>query len=646
MSELQAGYLLHGRYRIIRVLGKGGMGMVYLADDLTLNKQAAVKVNFAAGEESAGQFLQEAHLLAALHHPNLPRVTDYFIEDPGQYLVMDFLPGLDLQSWLERDGRQPWSVMRPLIAQLCDALHYLHIQNPPVTHRDIKPGNIKLRADGTAVLVDFGIAKAAEASQMTSVGARGYTPGFAPPEQAGGSRTGPYSDQYALAATLYNLLTGVKPVDSIKRVLDNEIVPDACVLNPEIPIHVSRVLARALSIQPEDRFNSVREFMSALDDPRYSFDKPSKPVKKKSIRRGLTAVLLIASVITVLGGVTLFLLAGNTAQTPPVSTPVRTAIAENPEQPTAAPLTPTAVTPTAAPTKETRSLLAGGKWLAYSSNQEDKKTFQIWLMQAGLNRDGKPESTSSRQLTKGTGDKTQPAWSPDGKFLLYTAPAVNGSLANGLDIWRISVTGGDPVDLTNFEGDESFSSWSPDGKVICFTGTGGKTGETHLYFMDPDGRNIRQIKSGYFESQGTWSPENSALLHVITTGNASYFARRSSENKYAVTTPFDPNQSNGRLGQVTDPAFSPDGSRVAYTRTKNHDRWIGIVEYASKGANFSLITKTGKDHDPAWSADGRWIAFTSERDGLPQVYIMTSAGLLQTGVSELTASSQYPAWQP
>jgi TolB protein len=136
------------------------------------------------------------------------------------------------------------------------------------------------------------------------------------------------------------------------------------------------------------------------------------------------------------------------------------------------------------------------------------------------------------------------------------------------------------------------------------------------------------------------------LLHVITAVNTTYFAQRSAESKYTKTAPFDTNQSHGRLGQVSDPAFSPDGSHVAYTRTKNNDRWIGVVDYQSKGANFSLLTKTGKDYDPSWSADGRWIAFTSERDGLAQIYIMTSAGLVQSGVSDLTVNATYPAWQP
>ncbi len=652
MSELQAGYLLRGRYRIIRVLGKGGMGMVYLADDLTLNREAAVKVNFSTGEESAAQFLQEAHLLAALRHPNLPRVTDYFIEEPCQYLVMDYLPGLDLQSWLERDGRQPWEVMQPLAVQLGDALSYMHSQKPPVIHRDIKPGNIKLRSDGAPVLVDFGIAKAADASQKTSVGARGYTPGFAPPEQAGGSRTGPYSDQYALAATLYTMLTGIRPVDSIKRVLDKEIIPEACTLNNQIPRNISDALERALSIDPDDRFPSVRDFLAGLLDPGYRFDKtPPRKKPTEKTKRPIFALGIWLTILALIAGAAIIVF-GILAAPASIAVPTVTALplAEKNSDPTGTPdtgqvLSATNTLPVLAAT-EPPSRLAGGKWLAFSSNSEDGKTWQIWLMEAGLNKEGKPAAVTFRQLTTGIGDKTRPAWSPDGKFVIYTAPAVNGSLANGLDIWRVSATGGDPVDLSNREGDETDAAWSPDGKTICFTAVDSKTGKKQLYLMDADGRDIRPIASGYLESQGVWSPDGRNLFFVITSGTANYFAQRAADAGYAKVNPFDTNQSHGRLGQVTDPAFSSDGSRVAYTRTKNRDRWIGVVEYQSKGANFALITKTGKDYDPVWSPDGRWIAFTSERDGLPQIYIMTSAGLVQNGVSELTASAKDAAWQP
>ena len=202
------------------------MGMVYLAEDTSLDRQVAVKENYGIGEDSANQFLQEARLLAALHHSHLPRVTDYFIEGPLQYLVMDYLPGDDGRPFLSVKAASRLTKVLDWTKQLVDAMAYMHLQSPPVTHRDIKPANIRLREDGSAVLVDFGIAKAAESAQKTNTGAMGYTPGFAPPEQVGGGRTGPFSDQFSLSATIYTLLTGSRPVESIKRVLENEPLED------------------------------------------------------------------------------------------------------------------------------------------------------------------------------------------------------------------------------------------------------------------------------------------------------------------------------------------------------------------------------------------------------------------------------------
>jgi len=656
MSNLEPGNLLHGRYRINRTLGKGGMGVVYLADDLTLGKPAAIKENFGIGDDSSGQFMQEAHLLAALHHPNLPRVTDYFTIETYQYLVMDYLPGDDLQTILEREGRQPWQKVMAWAEQLANALAYMHSRTPPVIHRDIKPANIKLKADGSAMLVDFGIAKAAETAQKTAAGAQGFTPGFAPPEQAGGGRTGPFSDQYALAATLYNLLTGTRPVDSIKRVLENETIPLASSLNPEVPSNISAALHRAMQLRPEDRFTTIKEFLSALQDPGYRWAGPelltSPPAKRPAWF--IPAMILIGLLVTAIIGLTVLVFTGV-----PKSRPISTDVSEVGTIPTG-----TAIINTDVPVKElpaqsagatttetakpapVPTLLAAGKWLVYSSNRADAKVQQLWKLQVGLNNEGRPSAISTQQITVGTGDKTQAAWSPDGKFLVYTAPAADEKKKNGLDIWRVSANGGEPVDLTNREGDEISASWSPDGKTICFTSTGKDGGIRELYLMNSAGGDMRRISTGYEESQGIWTKNMQALFYVISASNMDYFAERMLKNEYKIPTSFDTNQTFGRLGKVTDPAFSPDGTKLAYTRTKGRDRWIGIVDYQSRGGNFSLITKAGKDYDPAWSADGKWIAFTSERDGLPQIYIMTSAGLVQTGAGSLTARESHPAWQP
>jgi serine/threonine-protein kinase len=217
---LQPSDILNQRYRIEGQLGKGGMGAVYLAHDMTLDIKVAVKENLNLNPESERQFRREARLLATLRHPNLPRVTDHFILEDRQYLVMDYIEGVDLSA---RVARQPATIDEVIDwgAAIADALYYLHTRQPPIIHRDIKPANLKLQADGRVVLVDFGIAKVFDQAQTTT-GARGLTPGFSPPEQYGGQRTDSRSDQYALAATLYSLITNKRPTDSIQRMLGKE----------------------------------------------------------------------------------------------------------------------------------------------------------------------------------------------------------------------------------------------------------------------------------------------------------------------------------------------------------------------------------------------------------------------------------------
>src|SRR4030042_3224590 len=181
---LEPGSILHNRYRSESQLGKGGMGAVFLAFDQTLQIQIALKENLNLNPESERQFQREATLLASLRHPNLPRVTDHFILEGRQYLVMDYIEGEDLHT---RCQRQLPSVPEVVIwaDALCSALSYLHSRKPAIIHRDIKPANLKIQPDGTLVLVDFGIAKIADQS-ATTTGARGLTPGFSPPEQYGG----------------------------------------------------------------------------------------------------------------------------------------------------------------------------------------------------------------------------------------------------------------------------------------------------------------------------------------------------------------------------------------------------------------------------------------------------------------------------
>lgn len=262
---LRKGELLNNRYRIVDQLGEGGFGAVYRAEDTSLKTAVAIKENLEYWDVAQRQFEREAVMLANLRHPNLPRVTDFFmIPAQGQYLVMDFVEGYDLQTVLDRVGK-PLHEKRVLnwIDQICDALAYLHAQKPPIVHRDVKPANIRITASGQATLVDFGIAKAYDPDAKTVTGARAITPGYSPVEQYGEDTTDARTDQYALGATLYALLTGVRPPESISRATGKALAPPRQ-LNPEISLATERVILRAMQVLAEDRYHSMAAFRAAL----------------------------------------------------------------------------------------------------------------------------------------------------------------------------------------------------------------------------------------------------------------------------------------------------------------------------------------------------------------------------------------------
>lgn len=261
-------FIRANRYRIDAYLAKGGMGAVYRGWDTSLNIPVAIKENLVTTETSQKQFSMEAQILARLSHPNLPRVTDYFIvPDIGQYLVMDYIEGEDLQQMLKRLGVLPEPEALNWIAQVCDALAYLHSQPSPIIHRDIKPGNIKIKADGTAVLVDFGIAKVFDHATATTMGAKAVTPGYSPPEQYGNGTTDPRSDVYALGATLYTLLTGQQPPESIKRAVGSAELPAPRTLNPSISPQIERAIMRSTEVTTNRRYQRIEDLLEAIQLP-------------------------------------------------------------------------------------------------------------------------------------------------------------------------------------------------------------------------------------------------------------------------------------------------------------------------------------------------------------------------------------------
>lgn len=265
--------ILQGRYRIVRQLGQGGMGAVYEAIDQRLDTTVALKETLFSDERLRKQFEREARLLARLHHPALPRVSDHFSEDEGQFLVMQYIPGDDLSEMMARK-RSPFPANQVLTwaDQLLDALDYLHTQEPQIVHRDIKPQNLKLTSRGQIILLDFGLAKgqAGEISRVTTAASIfGYTPNYAPLEQIQGLGTDTRSDLYSLGATLYHLLTGVKPPDALTRaaaIVNGQPDPlvKASEANTVIAPEVDQVLAKAMAQNREQRYATAEDMRKAL----------------------------------------------------------------------------------------------------------------------------------------------------------------------------------------------------------------------------------------------------------------------------------------------------------------------------------------------------------------------------------------------
>ena len=263
---LKTGDIIQNRYRIVRLVGQGGFGAVYRAWDMNVSQPVALKENLGVGAEAQRQFEREATLLAGLRHPNLPRVTDHFIvPDQGQYLVMDFVEGQSLAALLkERDGPLPEATAVAWIRQVCSALTYLHTRRPPVIHRDIKPENVIISADDQALLVDFGISKVYVEGGQTTVGAMAVTPGYSPPEQYVGISTEARSDVYALAATLYKLLTAQTPPESVAAMAMEVRVPSVRELNPAVRAMTAQAIERAMTPTLSRRTASAAEFAAAL----------------------------------------------------------------------------------------------------------------------------------------------------------------------------------------------------------------------------------------------------------------------------------------------------------------------------------------------------------------------------------------------
>jgi len=669
---LTPGNTLHERYRIESILGQGGMGAVYRAIDINLGVPVAVKENLFTTEEYARQFRREATILAGVRHPHLPRVTDHFVvENEGQYLVMDFILGEDLRQMLEHGGPIPEQRLLPWFLQICDALAYLHSRRPPIVHRDVKPGNIKITPDGRAMLVDFGLAKLVEDSASTTIGAKAMTPGFSPPEQYGTGRTDTRSDVYSLGATLYAALTVAIPEDAVERMLGRARLTPIQKRNSRVSTSMARAVEKALEVKPEDRYPTMSAFAAALGaasgatqpafSPNYPHLERTVPVPARPLAVGTDELAPlevkrrrwpyfvvggVALVLVIIGSI-LALGDGRAASPPPQSTA------------SGGPLNPGVVagTPAAFPTQNGflptpastdapapgAALLAtpvggGVGEIAFASARAGLP--QLYLMNA--------DGTDVRQLTNANEGACQPAWSPDGARLMYTTPCrANQESYPGSGIVILDLADLTTRALPAIAGGGDFdAAWSPDGKRLAFTSLREKE-RPHVFVMNLDGTDLTVLSGPLaYEAQPAWSPTGSQL--VISSNRAGGSRLFLVADTGADGQRFSWGESDGD----SYPDWSRDGQSVVFERSVDGVARLFVGLYGAPDRASRAVCPGGPlavfpMAEPRWSPDGGWLVFETWPDGKNHNIAILSESC--SNYAELTTDPALdfdPAWRP
>lgn len=291
---LEIGSIIDGKYKILNVIGKGGMSVVYLAMNERANKQWAIKEIRKDGMQNYEVIKQglivETDILKRLSHPNLPSIIDVIDCEDTFLIVMDYIEGRPLIDALMREGAQPQEMVIEWAKQICDVLGYLHSRKPPIIYRDMKPANVMLKPDGKIMIIDFGTAREFKASSIEDTTCLG-TQGYAAPEQFGGhGQTDARTDIYCLGATLYHLLTGHNPC-----MPPYEMYPIRR-WNAALSSGLEEIITKCTQKNPEDRYQSCAELMYALEH----YDELDAEYKKKQGRRW-RAFLTAASLTIVFG---------------------------------------------------------------------------------------------------------------------------------------------------------------------------------------------------------------------------------------------------------------------------------------------------------------------------------------------------------
>lgn len=635
---LEKDTLIQNRYRIVEILGQGGMGSVYRAVDENLGVAMALKENLFTTDEYARQFRLEAVILANLRHPNLPRVSDHFVlGDQGQYLVMDFIEGEDLRYRMERLGMLTEDDAVHIGAAICDALAYLHTRKPPILHRDIKPGNVKITPDGHIFLVDFGLAKVYQsASQATTTGARAMTPGYSPPEQYGTARTDPRTDIYSLGATLYAALSGVIPEDGLARAMDNAQLTPLRKRNSRVSRKLAATIEKAMAVDPSDRFQSAEEFKKALLASKSKTQQiagsytvappPPEALTSRDISDTVVENDLVNKVLP--------------------KNPIQHATVTNEDQPFISPLKRQKERERKQRNNMLRFIfllviliLAGIIYFAPGLLPSNVRAALPFLELPTNTSTPLPPPTALLPTLTVTSSPTSTSTPTSTSIPPTNTPAPTNTLIPGVLETPL---------FTNTPASTPAVILGGGSGQIAFAST--RSGVAQIYVTDLNGENATQITnlpSG--ACQPAWSPDGQRLVFISPC--------KGQEDVYFNTSLFLINADGTSLtpldaspGGNFDPSWSPDGTTIAFTSLRTGQMEIFTIN-PDDPTSVKQITSGAQRVEsrmPSWSPDGSKLVYVVKRIGVYQIWTMNSDGSDQVQIirSGVAYTDYLPDWSP
>jgi serine/threonine protein kinase len=699
-----------GHYKIINSLGSGGMGEVYLAQDTKLDRKVALKIlpaELAANQDRMRRFAQEAKAAAALNHPNIAHIYEIGESDGVNFIAMEYIEGDTLRQLLSRRMLELKRVAE-FAAQVASGLSVAHKEG--IIHRDIKPENLIVTANRQIKILDFGLAKLAE-KQRVSAGVSELTTAYMPaggpaetipgtvmgtvaymsPEQARAEKLDHRTDVFSLGIVVYEMLTGRRPfegksaIDTLHAIINQE-PPAITKLNPQLPVELTDILAKALAKDPAERYQhagdfelDLRRFKRALETSSLIRSQSERQIVPGKGRWSAITKWAIGAVVLLSVGALAWLLGHSTA-------PAKTTLAL--DRVTLTPLTTDPGyegEPTFSPDGET---------IAYVSDRTGN--FEIFLKQIS----GGPDIN----ITNNAADDVQPAFSPDGKQIafissrlgaselryegydlppiggdIWVMPALGGSArriaeagnfpswstdgsailytsgpALAQKIYRVSASGGVPQEIipkfTNVTPRFLlYPSYSSDGKWIVFEADGSTSfgGPRSICVMKADGGDFQNVASG---QRPAWSADSNSLIYSSAEAGKNFSLWRVSFDLSQGKLSGPPEPLTVSRGRETQAAVSHEGKRIAFsglaiafnvealTFDAETARVTGTPEPLTSGQRISYFQ--------SFSPDGRAVVFESRQGVASQLWRLDRNSKPIQLTSEASSEDTFPRWSP